>query len=300
MFEKFLIQVVPSAKEIINFKPEVGRGKVFWVYFSNNFGKCSTFLKKKVSEWLQKVYSEFKKYNWLNLTNVESPSGRVYEVTQTYCTCPDYRHNIIKGKTWRTFCKHQLMQYVNQFSKEINNKYQQRDQLRERLDKLKTETFFFEHYKHYGLSYREDTVRLGDAKFSISVDGSDIGVILVDNYFKTSKVQRTSKQPTVETFAEARQRTLIKEFDDSIDALNYLLKGVELVSIEEQQARNSLFWEEPNADYHQTYYSESEREADMNEIEYPMQTYFEEEKAEESKPQKKKWISLEDIQDLPF
>ncbi len=292
MFEKFLMQVLPNAEEIINFKPEVGRGKVFWVCFKNQFGKVSTFLKKKVSDWVQKVYSEFEKYNWVNFDTVESPEGEVYGVSQTYCTCPDFKYHVAKGKTWRSFCKHQLMQLINKSLKqsiEESEKLErlrkfrfQCNQLKEELNKIKSETFFYEKGNHYGLSYRLDSVSVGNAEFSITIARERIGKILIDSYSSISTVHQSNNKTFIGTIGEFHQRALEKKFDSSLDALKYLIKGITIYTVEEQQAMNSLFYDE------------------KQEPEYPMQEYFEEEKTEESKPTKKKWLSLEDLQSTPF
>ncbi|MEA5498022.1 hypothetical protein [Limnoraphis robusta] len=278
MFEKFLLQVVPNAEEIINFKPEVGRGKVFWVCFKNQFGKVSTFLKKKVSDWVQKVYAEFSKYNWLKFDTVESPEGKVYGVSQTYCTCPDFKYHVSKGKTWRSFCKHQLMQLMSKsLTEQITDekairlrKYrEEKNQLIEKLDALKSESFFYENFKHYGLYYSLESISLGNASFNLTNGRERLGRILINSYSSISQAFK-GKLPPI-------------EFENSLDALNYLLKGITIYTIEEQQAMNSLFVD------------------DKSEPEYPMQDYFEEEKAEESKPAKKKvWLSLNDLQEMPF
>ena len=101
-FQNAILAVLASAgaKEVIRYKSQVGRGKVYWVYYGTNKGKRrATFISPK----------EFKGYRWFDdfSTVVNLESGAVYEVSSSKCTCPSWKYQVKAGK--KEQCKHQAM-----------------------------------------------------------------------------------------------------------------------------------------------------------------------------------------------
>ena len=106
MLDKILSEVLNV--KILDIKQKVGRSKVTWVKFPGG----SRFIKREVSRWCEKLAQEVQKYDWLSCNLVVSNEGRRYRVSQQECTCPDWKHNIRKSTTWRTRCKHQILQAI--------------------------------------------------------------------------------------------------------------------------------------------------------------------------------------------
>ena len=101
-FQNAILAVLASAgaKEVIRIKSQVGRGKVYWVHYTTNKGKRrATFISPK----------EFKGYRWFDdfSTVVNLESGAVYEVSESYCSCPSWKYQVKAGK--KEQCKHQAM-----------------------------------------------------------------------------------------------------------------------------------------------------------------------------------------------
>ena len=93
-FQNAILAVLASAgaKEVIRYKSQVGRGKVYWVYYATNKGKHrATFISPK----------EFKGYRWFDdfSTVVNLESGAVYEVSESYCSCPSWKYQVLTGKS---------------------------------------------------------------------------------------------------------------------------------------------------------------------------------------------------------
>ncbi len=95
------------AVKILKFRL-LGKGHTPWVYYEDKQGKrWATFLKK----------SEFQGYDWnedySEVTNLET--GDVYQVDGHSCTCKDWYYRVRTGQ--KEQCKHQIMrsEYVNDF-----------------------------------------------------------------------------------------------------------------------------------------------------------------------------------------
>lgn len=101
-FKNAILAVLASAgaKEVIRYKSQVGRGKVYWVYYTTNKGlRRATFISPKT----------FQGYRWFDdfSTVVNLESGAVYEVSESYCSCPSWKYQVLTGKKQQ--CKHQVM-----------------------------------------------------------------------------------------------------------------------------------------------------------------------------------------------
>ncbi len=90
-----------NAQTINKYRLQVGRGKVIWAHYTTfNGKKRATFLSPK----------EFQGYRWFNdfSTVVNMESGKVYEVSESSCTCPSWVYQVKQKKKKKT-CKHQDM-----------------------------------------------------------------------------------------------------------------------------------------------------------------------------------------------
>lgn len=122
-----ILKAIPDLSWIYNYIPQLGRGRTPWVYGKTTSGHhVARFIKKglvRASAWLTDS-----KYVSLN-------SDRLYQVSQSACTCPEWRHRISKDKGYRHIpglfkgyvdrCKHQVSQWllqhdVNYFSDHIS------------------------------------------------------------------------------------------------------------------------------------------------------------------------------------
>ncbi|MDJ0728141.1 MAG: hypothetical protein QNJ38_23840 [Prochloraceae cyanobacterium] len=100
VFYNALLAVLPKAEQILRYNRNVGRGRVFWAYYATSEGKkFATFISPK----------EFKGYKWCDgfskVVNLEN--GSTYQVTNSYCSCPDWNNRVRTGK--KKQCKHQAM-----------------------------------------------------------------------------------------------------------------------------------------------------------------------------------------------
>ena len=100
VFHNALLAVLPKAEQILRYNRNVGRGRVFWAYYVTSEGKkFATFISPK----------EFKGYKWCDgfskVVNLEN--GSTYQVTNSYCSCPDWNNRVRTGK--KKQCKHQAM-----------------------------------------------------------------------------------------------------------------------------------------------------------------------------------------------
>ncbi len=100
VFHNALLAVLPKAEQILRYNRNVGRGRVFWAYYTTSEGRrFATFISPK----------EFKGYKWCEgfskVVNLEN--GSTYQVTNTYCSCPDWNNRVRTGK--KKQCKHQAM-----------------------------------------------------------------------------------------------------------------------------------------------------------------------------------------------
>ncbi|MEL7037745.1 MAG: hypothetical protein AAFO04_19280 [Cyanobacteria bacterium J06592_8] len=287
-----LLRVIPDLSWIYNFKKALGRGKCPWVHGMTKAGaKVSRFLKKGL----------IKAHTWLNDSEVVSTSrDRVYTVSQSECSCPEWKHRISKDKGYRHIpelfkgyvdcCKHQVQHWlrshdVSHFSEFINIEDNSKHSIESLLNSPVPE----------GISLSK----------SIDSEGYFWGLSVRFNYWNPPKTeygeykkeQRTlglikicksahahAQIGDIEVFI-SRRNLLGKGFNNLDDAIDYLLRYHRLnremaFEPDEIKAINDLFGEPP---------------------EYPMQEYFEEERIEESKPTKK-WFSLSNLQnqEMPF
>lgn len=352
-----LLRVIPDLSWVYRFIPQLGRGRCPWIHGLTKTGQ-------KISRFLKKGLIPF--HIWVSDFEIVSRDrDRIYTVSQSECSCPEWKHRISKGKGYRNIprffkgyvniCKHQVMQWlrmhdVSHFSEfvEIKTINLQDERLNEVLEQIPTlpegleihriegdmgwERKFsiqFNYWKTFPYGKPEQKrARLGS--LLIDFDGAlhfcsnkssfwhefeelihGINYLMKVCKFKFEQAIKPEwQEPKLEPTLEELEALLMdkcygdEEWFESMFPAEYKL----LIQLrKEKEANDSLFWSEPepetepeypmgdlNNDYHQTYYSKSEEQSDMNEIEYPMAEYFEEEKREESKP-KKKWISLADL-----
>ena len=101
LFHNALIAVLDGvASRIINYKTQVGRGKVNWCHYEAPSGqRFATFISPKA----------FTGYKWncdySEVVNLET--GASYRVSESHCTCSAWKYEVRAGK--KAQCKHQVM-----------------------------------------------------------------------------------------------------------------------------------------------------------------------------------------------
>ncbi len=86
--------------KIIRFIKELGRGRTPWVHYElANGQRLATFISPKAFQgyWWSKDYSQ----------TINRSTGAKYQVTNSYCSCPDWNNRVRAGK--KKQCKHQAM-----------------------------------------------------------------------------------------------------------------------------------------------------------------------------------------------
>ncbi|MDJ0728249.1 MAG: single-stranded DNA-binding protein [Prochloraceae cyanobacterium] len=86
--------------KIIRFIKELGRGRTPWVHYElANGQRLATFISPKAFQgyWWNKDYSQ----------TINKSTGTKYQVTNSYCSCPDWNNRVRTGK--KKQCKHQAM-----------------------------------------------------------------------------------------------------------------------------------------------------------------------------------------------
>jgi predicted nucleic acid-binding Zn finger protein len=203
-----ILRVIPDLSWIYNFKEALGRGRCPWVHGLTKAGK-------KVARFLKKGL--IKLNVWLNDSEVVSLNrDRIYTVSQSECTCPEWRHRISQDKGYRHIpglfkgyvdrCKHQVAQWLNQHDVSQFSSYIDIEPERYNVIKL-SETAAPE-----GISfvYQEE----------------NYPVLCFDVYFNHNCIGEITENP--DDFEVSTPKGYCHTFPSQKEAIRYLLKQQEL------------------------------------------------------------------------
>lgn len=90
-----LLRVIPDLSWVYRFIPQLGRGRCPWIHGLTKTGQ-------KISRFLKKGLIPF--HIWVSDFEIVSRDrDRIYTVSQSECSCPEWKHRISKGKGSATF-----------------------------------------------------------------------------------------------------------------------------------------------------------------------------------------------------